>query len=124
MSLRGFAAARLPLAALLIAAAATAQPSAARFEGTWDLIWQTRRGPQQRGYLVLTRSGAALSGEIHGRGNVRATGSTSGSSFVLRGSRMSTPYRIEGRVTGDRMEGALKVLSVDRRFTGLRRPSR
>ena len=55
---------------------------------------------------------------------MRAIGSTSGSSFVLRGSRMLTPYRIEGRVTGDRMEGALKVLSVDRRFTGVRRRSR
>lgn len=123
MRLERLAAAGLPAAALLIAAAGMAQAPAARFEGTWDLTWQTRRGPQQRGYLVLTRSGAALAGEIHGRGSVRATGSVSGSGFVLRGSRMLTPYRIEGRVTGDRMEGALKVLSVERRFTGVRRPS-
>lgn len=116
------AAARLPLAALLLAAAATAQAAPSAFEGTWDLTWQTRRGPQQRGYLVLAGSGGALSGEIHGRGSVSATGSTSGSSFVLRGSRMLTRYRIEGRVAGDRMEGVLKVLSVERRFTGRRRP--
>jgi hypothetical protein len=110
------------LAVLLVAAAATAQAPAASLDGTWDLTWQTRRGPQQKGYLVLSRSGAALSGEIHGRGSVRATGSASGSSFVLRGRRMLTPYRIEGQVSGDRMQGSLKVLSVDRRFTGVRRP--
>ncbi len=118
----GLAAAGLPLAALLIAAPAAAQAVPSGVEGTWDLTWQTRRGPQQRGYLVLARSGGALLGEIHGRGSVRATGSASGSSFVLRGSRMLTRYRIEGRVTGDRMEGVLKVLSVERRFTGRRRP--
>lgn len=125
MSWRRYAAAGLPLAAILVAAGGSAQAPAARFDGTWDLIWQTRRGPQQRGYLVLSLSGAALSGEIHGsRGSVRARGSTSGASFVLRGSRMLTPYRIEGRVSGDRMEGSLKVLSVDRRFTGVRRSPR
>jgi hypothetical protein len=114
---------RLAAAGLLLAAAAgTAQAPAARFDGTWDLTWQTRRGPQQKGYLVLSRSGAALSGEIHGRGSVRATGSASGSGFVLRGRRMLTPYRIEGQVSGDRMQGSLKVLSVNLRFTGVRRP--
>lgn len=117
------AALALPLTALPIAAG-PAQGPAVRFDGTWDLTWQTRRGPQQRGYLVLTRSGAALSGEIHGRGTVRATGSTDGSRFVLRGSRMMVPYRIEGQVSGDRMEGALKALSVERRFTGVRRATR
>lgn len=45
-----------------------------------------------------------------------------GAGFVLRGSRMLVPYTIEGTVRGDRMEGALKMLSVDRRFTGVRRP--
>lgn len=107
----------------LLAAAAIAQPPAARFDGIWDLIWQTRRGPQQRGYLVLNQSGGALSGEIHGRGSIRARGSAAGASFMLRGSRMLVPYRIEGRVDGDRMEGALKVMNVDRRFTGVRRRS-
>jgi hypothetical protein len=111
------------LAVLLGGAPATAQAPAASLDGTWDLTWQTRRGPQQKGSLVLSRSGGALSGEIHGtRGSVRATGSASGPSFVLRGRRMLTPYRIEGQVSGDRMQGSLKVLSVDRRFTGVRRP--
>lgn len=102
--------------------AAFAQAPASRVEGTWDLTWQTRRGPQQRGYLVLSRRGAVLEGEIHGQGRVRASGSISGSGFVLRGRRMLVPYAIEGMVRGDRMEGSLRMLSVDRRFTGVRRP--
>ena len=123
MTFARFAAAGLPLAALIAAAAGLAQAPAARFEGTWDLTWQTRRGPQQRGYLVLTRSGAALTGEIHGpTRSVRAAGTASGSRFELRGRRMLTPYRIEVQVTADRMAGSLKVLSVERRFTGVRRP--
>jgi hypothetical protein len=113
------ASAALGLASLAFAAQAQAQ--APRFDGIWDLIWQTRSGPSHRGYLVLHQGGNALSGEIHGRGSITASGTVSGSAFVLRGSRMLVPYRIEGRVRGDRMEGALKVMSVDRRFTGIRR---
>lgn len=124
MSRRRAAALAVALAALPLAAAGAVQGSAVRFDGTWDLTWQTRRGPQQRGHLVLTQSGGALSGAIHGRGSVRATGSTEGSRFVLRGRRMLVPYRIEGQVSGDRMEGALKALSVHRRFTGVRRATR
>ena len=105
-----------------LAGAAVAQAPAPRFDGTWDLIWQTRRGPQQRGYLVLSRRGALLEGEIHGQGSVRARGRISGAGFVLRGSRMLVPYTIEGNVRGDRLEGSLNMLSVHRRFTGVRRP--
>ena len=109
-------------AALLVAAASVAQAPAPRFDGTWDLTWQTRHGPERSGYLVLRRNGAGLSGEIHGRGEISATGSVTGASFELRGSRMLVPYRITGFVRGDRMEGRLKVLSIDRPFTGARRP--
>lgn len=34
---------------------------------------------------------------------------------------MLVPYRIEGRLEGERLEGVLKVLSVERHFTGARR---
>jgi hypothetical protein len=111
------AAAAIGIASLAFAA----QAQAPRFDGIWDLTWQTRSGPRQRGWLELHQRGTGLSGEIHGRGAVSATGTVAGSSFVLRGSRMLVPYRIEGHVRGDRMEGALKVMSVDRRFTGIRR---
>lgn len=116
--------ARAALLALAIAGApdASAQPPAPRFDGIWDLTWQTRRGPQQQGYIVLTRRGAGIEGEIHGRGSVRARGTVSGHGFVLRGSRMLVPYTIEGNVRGDRLEGTLNMLSVHRRFTGVRRP--
>jgi hypothetical protein len=110
------------LLALLIALPAAAPAPAPRFDGIWDLTWQTRHGPQQRGYFVLRRQGDRLEGEIHGQGSVRASGTVNGSVFQLRGSRMLVPYRIEGRVHGDRMEGELKILTVDRRFTGIRRP--
>ena len=115
-------AARAALLALaLVGAPVPAWAQAPRFDGVWDLTWQTRRGPQQSGYIVLTRRGAAIEGEIHGRGSVRARGTVSGAGFVLRGSRMLVPYTIEGNVRGDRLEGSLKMLSVDRRFTGIRR---
>ena len=35
---------------------------------------------------------------------------------------MFVPYLISGTVRGDRMEGRLKVLGIDRPFTGVRRP--
>ena len=110
----------LCLAALAVPAAA--QAPAPRFDGIWDLIWQTRRGPRRSGYFVFRQQGSALHAELHGRGSVIADGNVDGNVFVLRGSRMLVPYRIEGRIDGDRMEGAFKAMSVDRRFTGVRRP--
>lgn len=89
--------------------------------GAWDLIWQTRKGPSPKGGLQIDQKGSQIVGEIHGQGRVRARGSVTGSSFVLRGSRLAVPYFITGTVSGNRMEGSLQVLSVRRQFTGVRR---
>ena len=121
-------AARIALA-LAVSAAALAQAAAqapqtqptASLQGVWDLTWTTRRGPQQKGYLRITQQGSELRAEIHGRGRINARGRVSGRRFDLRGSRMLVPYRIEGQVSGNRMVGVLKVMSVERRFTGNRR---
>jgi hypothetical protein len=113
------------LALAVASAAAGAQaprPAAAAIAGTWDLTWQTRKGPRREGHFVITQQGSALRGEIYGRGSVKAKGSATGSAFTLRGSRMAVPYTIVGRVAGNRMEGSIEVLSVTRRFTGARRP--
>jgi len=110
------------LAAVASAAGAAAgQVSPAGIQGTWDLIWQMRHGPERNGYLVLHFQGPELVGEIHGRGAVTARGSLSGTRFHLSGSRMLVPYTIDGRITGDRITGSLRMLSVDRRFQGVRR---
>jgi hypothetical protein len=110
-------------AAALAQAASQAQqaPPTANLQGVWDLTWTTRRGPEQKGYLRITQQGAALRAEIHGQGRINARGTVSGRRFDLRGSRMLVPYRIQGQVNGNRMEGVLKVMSVERRFTGNRR---
>jgi len=113
-----------PIAALLLAslpALAAAQAPAPSPAGTWDLVWQTRKGPSRSGWLVVTQRGNALHAEIHGRGAVRADGSLAGALMTLRGSRLAIPYVIAARIEGDRIEGSLKVLSVERRFTGYRR---
>lgn len=107
------------LFALGLAAPAPAAPVSAA--GTWDLVWQTRKGPKREGWFVITQQDAAIRGEIHGRGSVRAKGVVTGSDFTLRGTRMAVPYTIQGRISGDRMNGTLKVLSVTRSFTGERR---
>lgn len=115
----------LSIAALLAAPALAAEPrpapAAAAIEGTWDLIWQTRRGPRQSGWLVLRVTGSQVVGELHGQGSVTARGSVTGSGFTLRGSRMLVPYTVEGRLAGTRLEGTIRMLSVERRFTGTRR---
>lgn len=108
------------------AARAVASPVAApqRIDGIWDLSWQTRKGIARRGHMVIEQSGASLSARIHGQGSVAAKGSIAGSSFTLRGSRMAVPYVISGRIEGGRMVGSLKVLTVERHFTGARRETR
>jgi pimeloyl-ACP methyl ester carboxylesterase len=114
----------LPAFAVPIAPApppAPASPPAARFEGTWDLQWQTSRGLSRGGYLVIGQNGSELTAQLHGRGSVRATGRMEGDSFTLRGSRFFVPYVLTGTVSGDRIEGTLKVMSVERRFSGQRR---
>lgn len=107
-------------APLAIPAPVRAQP-AASIAGTWDIFWATRRGPRQSGYMVITQNGTNLSARLYGQGSVRARGTASGASFMLRGTRMAVPYRIEGRWQGDRLEGAFRVLGVERRFTAARR---
>lgn len=89
--------------------------------GTWDLTWQTRKGPKREGQFVIVQQGSRITGEIRGRGSVKAGGAVSGSRFTLKGNRMAIPYRIDGRIIGDRMVGTIKVLSVTRSFTGSRR---
>jgi hypothetical protein len=92
-------------------------------QGVWDLTWQTRRGPEANGFLVLTENGTQLSAKIHGRGAVSARGLLSGTRFHLTGKRMLTPYRIDGEINGNTLRGSIRVLSVQRHFTGVRRPS-
>ena len=89
--------------------------------GTWDLTWQTRRGPRQEGFIVVSQNGSQIEAEIHGRGAVNARGSVAGNSFSLQGSRMAVPYRITGHFNGDRMTGTLSILSVVRTFEGRKR---
>ena len=109
----------------LLAASAAAQPAptqpAGSITGTWDMYWQTKSGPRKSGYMVFRQNGSDLRAELHGKGKVNARGSVNGDSFVLRGTRMLVGYRIEGRRQGDRLQGSLKVLSVDKAFTAVRR---
>ena len=92
--------------------------------GTWDLTWQTRKGPTRKGYMVIEQRGVQLTARIHGQGSVKAKGSIANSGFTLRGSRMAVPYVISGWIEGGRMTGSLKVLTVERHFTGARREAR
>jgi hypothetical protein len=72
--------------------------------------------------MVIEQNGSALTAQIHGQGSVKAAGVADGAAFSLRGRRMGTPYRIGGRLEDGKLVGSLKVLSVDKRFTGVRRP--
>jgi hypothetical protein len=115
---------KLSIAALLLACLpglAAAQAPAVSAAGTWDLVWKTRKGASRSGWLVLTQHGNQVHAEVHGRGAVSANGTVSGALLTLRGSRLAVPYVIAARIDGDRIEGSLKVLSVERRFTGYRR---
>lgn len=114
----------LALGAALGLAVVASQAPAQRTDtiaGTWDLFWPTKNGTRQKGHLVLTQNGNRLRGEIHGRGEISARGTVDGRSFTLRGSRMMVPYTIAGRWQGDRLQGSIRTLSVNRRFTGVRR---
>jgi|GEM_PF-821098 len=120
----------LPPFALRVAAAVGPEahdgreaPASNVLTGTWDLEWRTSRGTSPGGYLVISQKGARLEAQLHGRGSIRATGSIEGNRFTLRGSRLFVPYTLTGTLDGDSMEGTLKVLSVERSFTGRRRPA-
>jgi hypothetical protein len=96
-------------------------PQVTAVGGTWDLTWETRRGPRREGYLVIVQHGADIEAEIHGKGAIKASGTAGVGGFWLSGRRMLVPYTIFATVTGGRMRGSFKVLSVERRFSGVRR---
>ena len=108
-------------AALLSNGPVEAAPARAQIGGTWDLTWKNRRGETRRGLIVVEQRGSELSARMPDRGNATATGSISGRSFDLQGSRLGLPITITGRVEGRRMAGVLTALGVERRFTGVRR---
>jgi hypothetical protein len=107
-------------AVIALAAPAAAQAPAS-FAGTWDLVWQTRHGPDAKGYLVIEQQGSRIAAEIHGQGHVKAKGEVAGNAFILHGSRLAVPYTISGRLEGERIQGSLKILSLTKVFTGTRR---
>ncbi len=115
---------RLTLFSILAAIAPAAAPAQAPadFAGTWDLVWQTRHGPDRSGFLVIAQQGGRIVAEIHGKGAVKAKGEANGNSFTLRGSRMLVSYTIAGRLEGGRIAGSLRILSLTKSFTGTRRP--
>ena len=112
------------MATLLLLGTVEASAPAAQsdsIKGTWDLFWQTRKGPRQSGYFVFRQSGTQLTAEMHGKGTVKVRGTTSGNSFQLEGTRMLVKYRVSGTWASDRMEGSFKVLNKELKFTGKRR---
>ena len=112
------------VAAFGLAVSAVPAPAQAAdsISGTWDLYWQTRRGPRKSGWMVFRQNGSELRAELHGKGQVNVRGTVSGNSFSLRGTRMLVSYRIEGSWQGDRLQGAFRVVGVNKPFTGIRRP--
>lgn len=104
--------------------AASAAPKAQRMAGTWDLTWKSRRGATRTGSMVVEQRGTELFAQVYDRGGATATGTVSGSSFVLRGTRLALPFTVTGRVQGRRMTGMLTAIGTERRFTGVRRGRR
>ena len=112
----------LSAACLLALAPAAAAQSPAPLAGTWDLFWPTRDGgTTQQGWLVIEQAGTRLTVQIHGKGNLRAAGTAEGDAFRVQGRRMGAPFTISGRLDQGRLRGSVKVLTVDRRFEGVRR---
>ncbi len=96
-----------------------------RMGGTWDLTWRNRRGEIRKGSMVVEQRGSRLVAEVYDRGGATATGSISGSSFTLQGSRLALPFTVTGRVKGRKMAGTLVAAGLlERRFTGVRRGRR
>ena len=114
--------ARVPIFYIAAVSAPAPAEAPADFAGTWDLVWQTRHGPDRSGYLVIEQQGSRIVAEIHGKGQVKAKGEAAGNAFILRGSRMAVPYTIGGRLEGDRLTGSLHILSIIKYFIGTRRP--
>jgi hypothetical protein len=103
------------------AAPASAAPAAQRIGGTWDLSWRNSRGEIRRGSMIVEQRGSQLTATVYDRGGATGTGSISGSSFTLQGSRIGLPFTVTGRVQGRKMAGTLTALGIERRFTGVRR---
>lgn len=112
----------LALALSLAAVPAGAEAPPPSLAGTWDLVWQTAHGADRKGFLVVTQHGDRLAAEIHGQGHVKAEGRIAGSRFELRGTRLAIRYTIAGQVSGGRIDGTLRILTLEKRFTGYRRP--
>jgi hypothetical protein len=109
----------MPRRAFLVFAFAlvAAAPQPASIGGLWDLSWANRHGTARSGWMVVRQQGTHIIIEVHGRREVTA----SGTHFVLHGSQYLIPFTIEGRVEGDRIEGVLKAVTLQRRFTARRR---
>ena len=117
IGLAGIGATPLPFAA-----PARAAPAAARIGGTWDLTWRNSRGEIRRGSMTVEQRGRQLVATVYDRGGATATGSISGSTFILEGSRLALPFTVTGRVQGRKMVGTLVAVGlIERRFTGVRR---
>jgi hypothetical protein len=71
--------------------------------------------------MTVEQRGSRLNATVYDRGGATATGSVSGSSFTLQGSRIGLPFTVTGRVQGRKMAGTLTALGIERRFTGVRR---
>lgn len=113
--LAGIAGAPFPSAAPAEAA------SQQRIGGTWDLSWKNRRGETRRGSMTVEQRGTELVAQVYDRGGATATGTLSGSRFMLQGRRLGLPFTVSGRVQGRKMAGMLVALGIERRFTGVRR---
>ena len=92
--------------------------------GTWVATWRNSRGETRKGLIVIDQSGSQLSARIESHGNVTATGTLTGSTFTLRGSRMGVPFTVAGRVQGKKMSGMLSAILTERHFTATRRKGR
>ena len=92
--------------------------------GTWEAAWRNSSGELRRGLIVVQQNGARISARIESHGNVTATGSITGSNFILRGTRLGVPFTVTGRVAGKKMTGMLTAILVERHFTATRRRGR
>lgn len=106
------------------AAPAEAARAPQRIGGTWDLSWKNRRGETRTGSMTVEQHGRELVATVYDGGGATATGTISGSDFILQGRRLALPFTVTGRVQGRKMTGLLTALGVERRFTGVRRGRR
>jgi hypothetical protein len=106
---------------ILLAAALATGAQAPSVAGIWDLSWKSHKGDSKSGWLLLRQQGARLSAEIHAKSGGNASGRLEGDRFELHGSRFFVPYTIVGRVRGDRVEGAIRMLTAEWPFTASRR---